>query len=317
MVSSPPAPPINEQDLSEKIRYSQKPSLSEYCYLNPAALHRISDINGNCPYTSPAFPHILPDVPLICPENKKWRHGLSWKFMPWVYPMIKNNPDQLSNLHQLLESFENIIEIMQNYAKHYERIFNQTTVRTPKHNVSDFLHIGYQYISCQSEEEIRILLQNMDEIMDDRKYLDIFKEYNYRSWSDIEICFDKVLCMNNVGMGAGYNLYLDCKSQRMMKALINRTEYIEESEFGIDLSFHRNIHQQSFHITIGRVTVTKGDTARFDYVELMDIINDGINLPCIKLGGPPRMSEKSCYAVKELNERRRLQFLKQHCEILE
>ena len=129
-------------------------------------------------------------------------------------------------------------------------------------------------------------------MINDSNYIDIFQKYNksWKSWQDIEICFDKVLCSVGSYVGAvGYNLYLDYKSQILFKELINRTEQIEENKFNIKLSFHRNTDQQSFHVTLGSMDVKNNDDRTIiDYKGLMDYVNNkNIDFPCFKLDVQP------------------------------
>eukprot|EP01083_Nonionella_stella_P078041 213359_1 len=128
-------------------------------------------------------------------------------------------------------------------------------------------HLTYQYLNCQTKENIQKLVQNEHEIFgnDDGKYAKIFKEFGFDSWSDVEIGFDQILCMNDHYNGAiTFDLFLDAKSQKLLKKLIERTEYIQENEFKVEPYLKRNIHQQSFHFTIGTIYIDENDYNEFD-----------------------------------------------------
>ena len=287
---------------------------SEASYLNPFAMHSLGDIGGTCPYVNPTYPSIGPDTPILCPQHKRWRQGISWFFKHDINGLDYTNSnynDKQNN--QTLQNFFSSIEMIKDVfiefgSKFYPELHSNGSLITHIKN-ADELHLTYQYLSCQNKNELQSWINDWNNIIKDSNYIDIFQKYNksWNKWEDIEICFDKVLCSVGSYAGSiGYNLYLDYKSQMLLKELIDTTEYIEENNYNIKLSFHRNKDQQSFHVTLGSMYVNNnGDRTIIDYKQLMDYVNEkNIQIPCIKLNVQPQISAKTCYSTREIDDKR-------------
>ena len=282
----------------------------ELSYLHPFAFRSLG--YGTCPYTTPVYPNIGPDIPFICPSNKPYRISSAW-YLKEIMLDKKEKSDKSNNeddnkddnaenkfpkdIAEFFAQFERLKSVMDNSTGSKEKGITKKLKKT------DGLHLTYLYTSCQTEKEVKTIHDEWNNIMQEMEYKSIFKEYGYASWDDVEICFDRVLCMNdNHYGGVTYNLYLDHKSQELMQKLVAKTEEIQEEKYEIDLTFKR-IDQQSFHITLGTITNTK-DYNAFDGKALMDLINDETNnkFPCIKLRKEPPIQNFICKNKKTLQK---------------
>ena len=288
------------QDSASSFSSSSSSSLSSTgsdsipSYLHPFALYKVP--YGSCPFTTPAYPNIGPDIPYICPSTKPYRIGSAWYLEQDLLDNRKDKDDN-KDIMQFFAEFERLKSIMTNNTDSKEKGMTKRLKKT------DGLHLSYLYTSCQTQKEVKTIHDEWNDIIQTTEYQSIFKEAGYKSWEDVQVCFDRVLCMNdNYFGGVTYNLYLDKKSQDLMQKLVAKTEEIQENKYNVDLTFKRK-DQQSFHITLGTITNTK-DYDAFDGKELMDIINDATKgrFPCIKLTKKPPIQNYICKNKKTLQK---------------
>eukprot|EP01084_Bolivina_argentea_P105411 188751_1 len=288
---------IPNQTLSENTTSSKS-------YLNKLTSHTMS--SSSCPYTNPTYPSIGADMSYICPLNKPYRIGTSWYLFKHVQPILTGNDLVYFN------NFIDQIDVLRSFVMNITHSNKDLQVSFKPNND---LHMAYQYISCQSGTEINRIKSEWDKILNVNKYENIFQKYGFSSWNDLKICFDEILCMNDDYRGAvTYNLYLNEQSQNLMKELVEITEQIEQNTLDINLSFKRNIDQQSFHITLFTI-VNPNDFNSFDAKLLMDMINNEIknNIGCIMLGVQPFMRDKWCYNTRKLNDKTKFKW---NCELI-
>lgn len=269
----------------------------EYLHIN--AYHNIG--YGTCPYSNPNYPSIGPDISYICPSDKQYRAGSVWYLQKDISQNIPEKDTKSSDdLDKFLKNTEVFQEIVRNNTNS-----NDTNLQISFKKI-DKLHLTFQYISCQEENDILSLKKNWNDLVQNEDVLGIIKNAGYESWNDVQVCFDRVLCMNdNYFGGYSYNLYLNEKSQKLMKQLIDKTEEIEKKEYDIDLTFKRVEHQQAFHITLCSITNTF-DYDSFDAKKLMNEINDEMKSKdwgCFKLGIPPPLKNEWCFNSKQLKDK--------------
>eukprot|EP01083_Nonionella_stella_P000071 199_1 len=261
-------------------------------YLNPNALH---GGYGTCPYTTPTYPNIGPDIPVICPSKKAYRIGAAWYLKEDILKHRDKSKDT-KDITQFFKVFDTLKGIVDNTTDALDQAVTKKWKRT------DGLHLTYSYGACLTERDAKAMHDDWANMVKLKAgYDDILKLYGYDSWTDAKVCFDQVLCMNdNHYGGVTYNLYLDTKSQEMMKRLAAKTEQIQENEYDIALTFKRE-EQQSFHITLGTISNTK-DYDLFDGKKLMDVINKKTmgKFPCIRLTKPPPIENYMCKSTKKL-----------------
>ena len=276
---------------------------SKFCYPEQDPIefepNFISSINT---VTVTDYPSIGPDISYICPSDKKYRAGLVWYLQKDIAQNIaeddKKAADDLDNFFKQIESFKQVIN-------NNIDINNKDLQISGMKNVESF-HLSFQYFSCVTEDEIKTIKSNLDHIVKHDDIMNIIKnnKNGYKSWSDVQVCFDRVLCMNdNYYGGYMFNLYLDDESQKLMRDLVTKMEEIEEDQYNIDLTFKRVKHQQAFHISLAAIANTM-DYKAFDAADLMDVINKEMNgkWPCIKLAVPPPLKDEWCFNSKKLKK---------------
>ena len=280
---------------------------NELSYLHPFAFRSVG--YGTCPYTMASYPNVGPSIPFICPSNKPYRIGSAWYLKEDLLDgdnektekndkdeKDKNKPKE-TNIDKFFAQFEIVKSVMENNTDSKEKGINKRLKKV------EGLHLSYLYTSCQTKKEVETIHNEWNDIIKSDEYESIFKEYGYESWTDIEVCFDRILCMNdNHYGGVTYGLYLDDKSQELMHKLVAKTEEIQMDNYNIDLTFKR-IEQQSFHITLGTITNTK-DYNAFDGKKLMDLMNQQTmnKFPCIKLSKQPPIQDYICKNKKTLQK---------------
>ena len=255
-----------------KIKQENK-KYSSLSYLHPAAFRNVGC--GNCPFTNPTFGCIGPDQSFICPSNRPYYIGAGWYLSRDTVPFINNEKDK-----QALEIFFRNMDKVRNMIRDFIKNNYPNPEAAQVTLKDDFkFHLTYQYLNCQTKSNIKTITKNRKEIFEnDENYKDILNEFGYNSIKEIIISFDKILCMNDHYNGdVTFDLFLDEKSQNLMKKLIERTERIETKQFGVKPYLSRVRDQQAFHFTIGTIYTKDADYNDLDSKGLMDKLNEEIS----------------------------------------
>eukprot|EP01084_Bolivina_argentea_P259755 438422_1 len=270
---------------------------AEISYLHPLSYKSIG--YGTCPFSSPTFPNIGPNIPFMCPSKKRYRASAVWYLQKDVLQNMSEDDGSTDTIDEFFKNVELFKHIVRNNTDTTSGDLQITFKKTSG------LNIIYQYVSCQTEADIEKLKFKWNDIIKDDEYSEILSEFGYKSWKDMKICFDKILCVaENYFGGYSFNLYLCEKSQKMLKKLITKTEEIEEKNYLVDLTFKRVEHQQAFHVELASITNIV-DHKAFDAKKLMDKINKEMKgkFPCIQLVKEPPFKNEWCYNTKKLKEK--------------
>eukprot|EP00484_Ammonia_sp_Unknown_P024751 CAMPEP_0197034162 /NCGR_PEP_ID=MMETSP1384-20130603/12349_1 /TAXON_ID=29189 /ORGANISM="Ammonia sp." /LENGTH=327 /DNA_ID=CAMNT_0042464051 /DNA_START=116 /DNA_END=1099 /DNA_ORIENTATION=- len=265
-------------------------------YLHPLAYHSLA--YGTCPYTNPTFPSIGPDLSSFCPSNKPMRSATAWYFDKHIrHHIAKDDTQSASDLDNFFKQYETFREIVRNNTNSSDKALEISLKK------ASGLHLTYQYLSCQTEQEIATLYKHWDGIINDEQVVEMMGNAG-GSWQAMEVCFDRVLCMNdNAHGGYAFNLYLDETSQELMRRLVTKTEEIEQEKYAVQLAYRRVRDQQAFHVTLASVTNME-DYDAFDARRLMERVNEEIgSWPCIRLAVAPPFKTEMCYNTKTLQEK--------------
>ena len=244
----------------------------------------------------------MADQSFICPRFRPYYLSVTWYFVKDTIPHLTDENDK-KRMSEFFKSMEEVRDIINNFVNNdYPHNDIDVILKSEKD-----LHLTFEYINCQKQSNIQIIDTNkMDIFGNNDRYKDIFNEFGYNSWDDVVIGFDKILCINDHANGdITYDLFLDQKSQNLMKQLIERSEEIIEKEYNINLIMHRIKDQQAFHVTIGTIYIKENDYNDFDSKLLMDTLNHKMyaKFPSIKLANYPQTKAFMKYNTLTLNDK--------------
>lgn len=242
--------------------------INKYYYLPPP-----NSIQENVPYPDPlevcnyvneAWPVIGPDFSTPCAVNHEYRALSEWYLAD-------------GDIHASQES----VTQLNNTLSKAQKVLNDNGVVEFKS--FDELHISFMYIGCQTLQEIDVILDNWNHIMcNDKLSID---------WYNLEICFDNAKCVLDRPNGdTKFDLFATQESNAVFMDIITQVEEFIETEYNIELTFHRQRDQQPYHITLASVDgwTYASNTA----TEQLDDTFSANDWGCLKIGTIPKKPTK-------------------------